>query len=110
MVVTLRGCSDYLSDTLDRYNMDMKEMTDYLSDFWRFEVSDQEQSIEVFVSIAYGFSDSKLIAHDVGRGRLGHSKFDVECPSRKLIRSVVNVSFYTSENECVGDLESYYVV
>lgn len=110
MVVTLRGCSDHLSDTLDRYNMDMKEMTDYLSDFWRFEVFDQEQSIEVFVSIAYGFSDSKLIAQDVGRGRFGHSKFEVECPSRKMFRKVVNVSEYISENKSVGMLSVYYIV
>lgn len=109
-MVSLSGYIDYLSDTLDRYNMDMKDMTDYLSDFWRFEVSDQEHSIEVFVSIAYGFSDSKLIAHDVGRGRFGYSNFDVECPSRKMFRKVVNVSEYISENESVGMLSVYYIV
>lgn len=109
-MIKLTGYSDYLSDTLDRYNMDMKEMTDYLSDFWRFEVSDQEKSIEVFVSIAYGFSDSKLIAQDVGRGRFGHSKFEVVCPSRKLFRKVVDVSEYISENKRVGLLTEYYIV
>ena len=110
MVLALKGSSDYLLDTLDRYNLDMKDVSDYMSDFWRFEVVGGAQLVEVFVSIAYGFSDAKLIVKDVGRGRLGHSNFSVECPERKLIREVVDVRTYTSENDDVIVLDKYYIV